>query len=92
MVTSSGSDGMTLPRGEGESIAGKALRPEIRNEPNKKKRGRQGKKEARRTPSTSQITLDSGSILATMQDRVCELGLSFPTLDPTFPEVMMPGS
>jgi hypothetical protein len=42
--------------------------------------------------TSSQITLDSGSILATIQDRVCELGLSFPTLDPTFPEVTMPGS
>jgi hypothetical protein len=46
MATSFGSDGMTLPLREGSWIMGKASWRKTRNEPNKKKRRRQGKKEA----------------------------------------------
>jgi hypothetical protein len=56
MDTSFGSDGMTLPKGEGKSITGKILRGEIRNETSKKKKRRQGKKEAQEVPCTDLIT------------------------------------
>jgi hypothetical protein len=66
MAASSGSDGMTLPRGEGESITGKNSGRETRNEPSKQNKRRQGKKEARKSdlqgPNKGQIILDSGSI------------------------------
>jgi hypothetical protein len=51
-----------------------------------------GKKEAEGAGSTGQITLDSDSILANMQNRVPELSLSFPPVEPKSPEVNMRGT
>jgi len=63
----------------------------------KRKGEGKGKKEAKGAQCTDnicpdQITLDRESILATMQDRVRIHTFFFQTLDPTSPEVVMPGS
>jgi hypothetical protein len=73
---------MTLLLGEGSWITGKGFWRKTRNEPSKKKKRRQGKKEAEGARCTGQITLDSESILANMQNRVHVRSLAFPSIEP----------